>query len=129
MILATLALVVANAYFVAAEFASVSARSSRLELAAKESLFAKIALDVKKRLDLYLSSCQLGVTLASLGLGAVTEPAVAGVISPVLNLFHLSEHPTHVRSFVAGQGGRRSPHHGVRVPDPQTWAGRRGGPP
>jgi CBS domain containing-hemolysin-like protein len=104
MILATLALVVLNAYFVAAEFAAVSARSSRLELAAKTSIVARMAMDVKKRLDLYLSSCQLGVTLASLGLGAVTEPAVAGLISPVLAWFHIPEHEIHKIAFIVALG-------------------------
>src|SRR5690606_32621285 len=58
---------------------------SRLELQAKQSLLARAALKVKHRLDLYLSTCQLGITIASLGLGAVTEPAVATLIEPVLH--------------------------------------------
>lgn len=89
-ILATLGLVALNGYFVAVEFAAVSARSSRLELEAEHSLLAGLALRVKHRLDLYLSSCQLGVTLASLGLGAVTEPAVAAIVDPVLHKLGLA---------------------------------------
>src|SRR3954466_4567924 len=81
-ILATLTLVALNGYFVAAEFAAVGARQSRLEAEASRRLMTRLALLVKQRLDLYLSSCQLGVTLASLGLGAVTEPAVAALIFP-----------------------------------------------
>src|SRR5687768_10427152 len=76
-IVATLALVALNGYFVAAEFAAVGARASRLETEATHSLLARMALQVKRKLDLYLSTCQLGITIASLGLGAVTEPAVA----------------------------------------------------
>jgi CBS domain containing-hemolysin-like protein len=83
-IFATLALVAANGYFVAAEFAAVGARTSRIEAEAGTSLIAKLCLDIKRRLDLYLSTCQLGITMASLGLGAVTEPAVAALIDPVL---------------------------------------------
>ena len=83
-ILATLALVGLNGYFVAAEFAAVGARASRLEVTAKTSLLSRMALNIKKRLDLYLSTCQLGITIASLGLGAVTEPAVAAIIDPLL---------------------------------------------
>jgi CBS domain containing-hemolysin-like protein len=90
-LLATLALVALNAYFVAAEFAAVGARQSRLELAAKTSFFARLALEVKKRLDLYLSTCQLGITIASLGLGAITEPAVAGMLEPLLTAVGLEE--------------------------------------
>jgi len=81
---ATVALVGLNAYFVAAEFAAVGARQSRLELAAKTSFFARLGLVVKRRLDLYLSTCQLGITIASLGLGAITEPAVASLLDPLL---------------------------------------------
>ena len=67
-ILITLALVAANAYFVAAEFAAVSARLTRLQTEASTSILSRLALIIKTRLDLYLSACQLGVTLASLGL-------------------------------------------------------------
>src|SRR5690606_5170895 len=71
--------------FVAAEFAAVGARQSRLEIQAKHSLLARGALLIKHKVDLYLSTCQLGITIASLGLGAVTEPAVATLIEPVLH--------------------------------------------
>ncbi len=84
-ILATLGLVALNGYFVAAEFAAVGARQSRLETLAKHSLMARGALLIKHKLDLYLSTCQLGITIASLGLGAVTEPAVATLIEPLLH--------------------------------------------
>lgn len=83
-ILATLGLVLLNAYFVAAEFAAVGARYSRIEQMAREGIIGRLCLDIKKRLDLYLSTCQLGITVASLGLGAVTEPAVATLVEPVL---------------------------------------------
>src|SRR5688572_33119599 len=84
-ILATLALVALNVYFVAAEFAAVGARASRLEAEAnKGSFLARLGLEIKKKLDLYLSTCQLGITIASLGLGAVTEPAVATLVEPLL---------------------------------------------
>src|SRR5688500_8616786 len=80
-----MALVLLNGYFVAAEFAAVGARASRLEVAASTSLLARLALEIKKKLDLYLSTCQLGITIASLGLGAVTEPAVATLLEPLLH--------------------------------------------
>ena len=85
-ILATLGLVALNGYFVAAEFAAVGARASRLEQEAnKGSFLARLGLEIKKKLDLYLSTCQLGITIASLGLGAVTEPAVATLVEPLLH--------------------------------------------
>jgi CBS domain containing-hemolysin-like protein len=121
-ILITLALVAANAYFVAAEFSAVSARLSRLEAEASGRLLARLAMMIKKRLDLYLSACQLGVTLASLGLGAVTEPAVAGIISPLLNMFHLQHETIHVISFVVAMGISTSLHIVVGEQAPKTWA-------
>src|SRR5688572_26258981 len=83
-ILATLGLVVLNGYFVAVEFAAVSARMSRLEAAAQGDLFAAMGLRVKRQLDLYLSTCQLGITIASLALGAVIEPLIAAMLDPWL---------------------------------------------
>ena len=61
-LLLVLFLVAANGYFVAAEFAAVGARTSRLEtLAKKGSWLAGISIDIKRRLDLYLSICHLGM--------------------------------------------------------------------
>ena len=84
-ILATLGLVALNGYFVAAEFAAVGARTTRLEAdAAKGNFLAGLAVQIKQKLDLYLSTCQVGITIASLGLGYVTEPAVAGLLEKPL---------------------------------------------
>ncbi len=121
-ILATLTLVALNGYFVAAEFASVSARMTRLETLADQSFLARLALDVKKRLDLYLSSCQLGITLASLALGAVIEPAVAGVIEPLFGAFHLSPHTLYVISFTVGMAISTSLHIVIGEQAPKNWA-------
>jgi CBS domain containing-hemolysin-like protein len=121
-ILITLGLVAANAYFVAAEFSAVSARLTRLQTEAGTSLFSRLAVRIKQRLDLYLSACQLGVTLASLGLGAVTEPAVAAVISPILSLFSLTEHTIHVISFVVAMAISTSLHIIAGEQAPKTWA-------
>lgn len=78
---AVLALVIANGFFVAAEFAIVKVRSTRLqELADGGSTRAKLAVRINKRLDSYLSACQLGITIASLGLGWVGEPALAHLL-------------------------------------------------
>jgi CBS domain containing-hemolysin-like protein len=73
-----------NGLFVAAEFAMVKVRKTRLaELAENGSRRAQSALDVTSQLDAYLSACQLGITLASLGLGWLGEPAIATLIEPL----------------------------------------------
>ncbi len=78
-------LVLLNAFFVLAEFAIVKIRATRLrDLAEKGSKAAAIALHVSQRLDAYLSACQLGITLASLGLGWLGEPAFAALLEPLL---------------------------------------------
>jgi CBS domain containing-hemolysin-like protein len=80
------ALVLANGFFVAAEFAIVKVRSTQIEpLAQSGSKRAKVAKNVISRLDAYLSATQLGITLASLGLGWVGEPFIAEMFEP---LFH-----------------------------------------
>ena len=74
-----------NGIFVAAEFAMVKVRKTHLaELAENGSQRAQTALDVASKLDAYLSACQLGITLASLGLGWLGEPAIATLIQPLL---------------------------------------------
>ena len=68
----------------AAEFAMVKVRKTHLaELAENGSRGAQSALDVASKLDAYLSACQLGITLASLGLGWLGEPAIATLIEPL----------------------------------------------
>lgn len=99
-ILATLGLVALNAFFVAVEFAAVSARLSRLETTADESILSRAALMVKRRLDLYLSSCQLGNTLTALGLGAVTEPVVGQLVEPITQYLGMTESAKHIVAFV-----------------------------
>ncbi|EHQ88530.1 hemolysin family protein [Desulfosporosinus youngiae] len=84
MILIAFLLVGLNGFFVAAEFSLVKVRKTRLaELAENGSSRAQTALDVTSHLDAYLSACQLGITLASLGLGWIGEPAIASLIEPL----------------------------------------------
>src|SRR3546814_13361115 len=74
--LSAILLVLVNGFFVASEFAIVKLRVTRAEeLAERGGLMARTLLKIRKRLDAYLSACQLGITLASLGLGWVGEPA------------------------------------------------------
>ncbi len=80
-LLAVVVLVLANAFFVAAEFALVSARRTRLdELAQAGNGKARLARRAVQSLGRYISATQLGITLASLGLGWIGEPALAGLI-------------------------------------------------
>jgi CBS domain containing-hemolysin-like protein len=79
---AVVVLVLANAFFVATEFALVSARRTRLdEMAAAGDGKARLARRAVQSLGRYISATQLGITLASLGLGWIGEPALAGLIS------------------------------------------------
>ncbi|MBA2622943.1 MAG: HlyC/CorC family transporter, partial [Chthoniobacterales bacterium] len=83
-------LVVLNGFFVAAEFALVKIRNSQLEtLAAEGNKRAIVGQVVTGNLDAYLSACQLGITLASLGLGWVGEPFLAQMLQPVFALLHV----------------------------------------
>jgi len=84
MVLIALGLVALNAFFVLSEFALVKVRRTRLqELADNGHRNAEVALDVTADIDRYLSATQLGITMASLGLGWLGEPAIARLISPV----------------------------------------------
>nr|WP_240416447.1 hemolysin family protein [Paenibacillus periandrae] len=85
-----LLLVVLNGFFVAAEFALVKVRETRLQQLYNEGVIkAKYALTVTKKLDVYLSATQLGITLASLGLGWIGEPAVTHlIVDPLFALLH-----------------------------------------
>lgn len=78
-------LVLINGFFVGAEFALVKIRESRLDDMVEEKRpFASTASWLVERLDASLSACQLGITMASLGLGWIGEPAVAHLIRPLL---------------------------------------------
>ncbi|HEX2032624.1 MAG TPA: hemolysin family protein [Chloroflexota bacterium] len=80
-----LVLVLANGFFVATEFAIVAVRRSRLEeLEAQGAGAARVAMDLVGRLDTYIAACQLGITMASLALGWVCEPAFAHLVEPPL---------------------------------------------
>ncbi|HLD64713.1 MAG TPA: hemolysin family protein [Pseudomonas sp.] len=85
LILFALFLVLLNGFFVAAEFAIVKLRATRVEaIAAKNGWRGHILRTVHNQLDAYLSACQLGITLASLALGWVGEPAFAHLLEPLL---------------------------------------------
>lgn len=86
-LLLAILLVLLNGFFVVAEFALVKVRSSRIEeLMRKGHRRAKVTRAMIANLDRYLSATQLGITVASLGLGWVGEPAFAHLIEPLLEL-------------------------------------------
>ena len=90
-VLLALFLVVLNGFFVAAEFGIVTLRKTRVRAIAKtQGLRGRILGKVHSQLDAYLSACQLGITLASLGLGWVGEPAFAGLLEPILHVVGIS---------------------------------------
>ena len=94
-------LVFLNGLFVAAEFAMVKVRSSRIETLLHEGHpQAKYAKELVSNLDSYLSACQLGITLASLGLGWVGEPAIVQMLQPLFIKFNLPMALIHTVSFI-----------------------------
>jgi CBS domain containing-hemolysin-like protein len=99
-ILIALLLLLANGYFVGAEFALISARRSLIEpRAAEGSRAAVMTLGAMERVSQMLAGAQLGVTIASLGLGAVAEPAVSHLIEAPFDAAGLPEHALHPVSF------------------------------
>ncbi|OSB09073.1 hemolysin family protein [Paraclostridium bifermentans] len=100
-ILLVFILVFLNGFFVATEFAMVKVRKSRIEtLIIQGNKHAKRTLIVVKDLNSYLSACQLGITLASLGLGWVGEPAILRLLMPIFNLFNLPSSLEHSIAFI-----------------------------
>jgi CBS domain containing-hemolysin-like protein len=86
-----LALILANAYFVATEFALVALRRSELEVSPEAmSRRAAAVLRAQTHLDDSIAACQLGITLSSIGVGWLGEPALASALRPLLALFDIA---------------------------------------
>ena len=100
-IAAAFGLVAINGFFVAAEFALVKVRPARLgELVRQGRPLARSAMWLSSRLDRSLSACQLGITMASLGLGWIGEPAVAHLVQPIFHALGVtSQSAVHGLSF------------------------------
>ncbi len=100
-IVIVIVLVLLNGFFVAAEFAMVKVRETRItQLVEEGNRRAGVADKILKNLDAYLSACQLGITLASLGLGWIGEPAVARLIEPLLRPFDIPQAAIHTIAFI-----------------------------
>ena len=126
-ILVAVFLVIINGFFVAAEFALVKVRKARIaELEKQKRLFASTAAWLLKRLDASLSACQLGITMASLGLGWIGEPAVAHLLRPVLLALGVeSEILLHSIAFVIAFSAITSAHLVIGEQAPKIFALRR----
>lgn len=104
MLVCAILLVFLNAFFVLSEFAIVKVRKSRLEELSKSNKSnAKLALEISNKLDSYLSATQLGITLSSLALGWIGEPAVAKLLAvPLEWFFGENSILVHTISFIIG---------------------------
>jgi CBS domain containing-hemolysin-like protein len=101
-LLLALFLVLLNGFYVASEFAFVRIRATSVEQLVEEGRAgAETLQDVMENLDDYLAATQLGITLASLGLGWIGEPAVAALLEPVLTPL-LPESLLHLVAFAVG---------------------------
>ena len=104
-LVAAAGLLAVNAFFVAAEFALVAARVPRLE-AGPDNRSGQMALAAVQDLQRQLAGCQLGITVASLGLGYTAEPALARLLESAAHALGADLPPTalHSVSFVAALG-------------------------
>jgi CBS domain containing-hemolysin-like protein len=96
-------LLAANAFYVAAEFALVKARGFRIDAMAAQNRFgARLVQTMMGNLESYLACCQLGITMASLGLGWVGEPTISALLHPLLVPLGMPESALHFTSFMIG---------------------------
>ena len=128
-LIAVVLLLAANGFFVAAEFSLVKARGFRLEgVAQGGSASARMTLRIQANLESYLAACQLGITMASLGLGWVGEPAVAALLEPLFSMLGVPEPVLHTAAFIVGFLIFSSLHIVVGEQVPKTFAIRRAEP-
>lgn len=120
-------LVVLNGFFVAAEFALVKVRGSQVdELLSEGRPFAKTAKWLADRLEPSLSTCQLGITMASLALGWVGEPAFADLLGPVIRYLGVtSEVVLHTLAFIVAFTAITALHLVIGEQAPKIFAIRR----
>jgi Hemolysins and related proteins containing CBS domains len=122
-ILLSVALLVLNGFFVAAEFALVASKRHRLEQAAAAgSRAAAAALAGSRELSLMLAGAQLGITLCSLGLGALAKPAVADLLEPLLEATGLPDDAAYVVAFLLALSVVVFLHMVVGEMAPKSWA-------
>jgi CBS domain containing-hemolysin-like protein len=116
-------LVLLNGFFVAAEFALVKVRSTRIaELANEGRASARLALHAIRHMDAYLSASQLGITLASIGLGWLGEPAFHRLLEPALHALHVPDSVGRPLAFLIPFTLVSSIHIVVGEQAPKSWA-------
>ncbi len=116
-------LLAANAFYVAAEFALVKSRGFRVKAMVEQNRFgARMLQSMMGDIEAYLACCQLGITMASLGLGWVGEPTVSALLGPLFTSFGLSESALHFTSFLAGFLVFSSLHIVIGEQVPKTFA-------
>lgn len=94
-------LIALSAFFVASEFAIVRVRPSRIEqLITEGNPKAILAKNIISHLDSYLSACQLGITITSLGLGWLGEPTFLKIVEPIMLEFSIPKSLAHIISFI-----------------------------
>ncbi len=122
-LLVSVLLLVLNAFFVAAEFAVIAAKRHRLEeRAAEGSRAARAAVAASKELSLMLAGAQLGITLCTLGLGALSEPAIATLLEPVLEWAKVPTEFTHLVAVIIAVGLVVFLHMVIGEMAPKSWA-------
>ncbi|MEV0563260.1 hemolysin family protein [Dactylosporangium sp. NPDC050588] len=122
-LLVSAVLLAANGFFVAAEFALVASKRHRLEQAAADgSRAAAAALAGSRELSLMLAGAQLGITLCSLGLGALAEPAIAHLLDPLFHAVGLPERFSYPVAFVIALAVVVFLHMVVGEMAPKSWA-------
>ena len=116
-------LLAANAFYVAAEFALVKARGFRIDALVEDKHFgAVLTQTILKNIEAYLACCQLGITMASLGLGWVGEPTVAAIVTPLLEPLGMPSETIHLIAFLIGFLVFSSLHIIIGEQVPKTYA-------
>ncbi len=119
----TLFLVFLNGFFVAAEFALVKVRSTRIaELVNAGNTSARLIQKALRNLDVYLSASQVGISVASIALGRVGEPVVAQLVEPLLQAAHVPDRLLHPIAFTLALSIVTAIHIVVGEQAPKNWA-------
>ena len=122
-VLCSVLLLAGNAFFVAAEFALVASKRYRLERAAAAgNRAARAALAGSRELSLMLAGAQLGITLCSLGLGALAEPAIEHLVHPLLHRLGLPDVPSEIIAFLFALAIVTFLHLVIGEMMPKSWA-------
>ncbi|WP_033343427.1 hemolysin family protein [Catenuloplanes japonicus] len=100
----TVLLLLGNAFFVGGEFALIASRPTVLEPMAETSAQARLALAAMNQIPLMIAGAQLGVTICSLGLGAIAEPAIAHFLEAPFHAVHVPEPAVHPIAFTIALG-------------------------